>query len=141
MQHARPSRIILLAITLALTTVTIITLIGSVSAAPPSSLVAQAATAGPTGSVAAPLPTAVSGSVAPGASSVSVPAIPATAATASDVAPPVALPPSALPPVDTGGGPDRRTIIETLIGIAVAVVIVPLGALGLIRLIANAGRL
>ncbi len=136
MQYARPPRIIALAITTALMIVAMVALVGVVAAAPPSSLVAQAATAGPIGSAAAPVPTTVSGSVAPGASAVSIPAIPATTATASDVAAP-----SALPPVDTGGGTDRRAIIEALIGIAVAVVIVPLGALGLIRLIANAGRL
>lgn len=135
MRHARPPRIIALAITIALITAAMVALTGVVAAAPPSSLIAQAATAGPVGSAAAPVPTAVSGSVAPGASSVSIPAIPATAATASDVAAP-----SVLPPVDTGGGVDRRVIIETLIGIAIAVVIVPLGAVGLIRLIANAGR-
>jgi len=134
MQHARPPRIIALAITTALMIVAMVALVGVVAAAPPPSLVAQA-TAGPIGSASAPVPTTVSGTVAPGASAVSSPAIPATAATASDVAAP-----SALPPVDTGSGPDRGTVIETLIGIAVAVVIVPLGAVGLIRLIANAGR-
>ncbi len=135
MQHTRPPRIIALAIITALMTIAIVALVGIVSAAPPSSLVAQAATAGPSGSVAAPVPTTVSGSVVPGAPAVSIPTIPATAATAPDVAAPPAL-----PPVNTGGGTDRRAIIESLIGIAVAVVIVPLGALGLIRLIANAGR-
>lgn len=135
MQHARPPRIIALAITTALISVAMAALVGVVSAAPPPSLVAQAATAGPIGSASAPVPTTVSGTVAPDASAVSSPATPATAATASDVAAP-----SALPPVDTGSGPDRGAVIETLIGIAVAVVIVPLGAVGLIRLIANAGR-
>ena len=135
MQHARPPRIIALAITTALITVAMVALVGVVSAAPPPSLVAQAATAGPIGSASAPVPTTVSGSVVPDASVVAVPTISATAATASDVAAP-----SALPPVATSNGPDRGTVIETLIGIAVAVVIVPLGAMGLIRLIANAGR-
>jgi len=135
MQHARPPRIIALAITTALISVAMVALVGVVSAAPPQSLVAQAATAGPIGSASAPVPTTVSGTVAPDAPAVSNPAIPATAATASDVAAP-----SALPPVATSSGPDRGAVIETLIGIAVAVVIVPLGALGLIRLIANAGR-
>ncbi len=135
MQHTRPPRIIALAITTALMTVATVALVGGVSAAPPSSLVAQAATTGPTGSVAAPASTSVSGSVVPSASPVSIPTIPATAVTAPDVAAP-----SALPSVSTGRGTNWRTIIEALIGIVVAVVIVPLGALGLIRLIANAGR-
>ena len=70
---------------------------------------------------------------------VPAPAIPATVETPSAVAPP-SVPPPIPSSVVTGGGIDRGSLIETLIGVAAVVVLVPLGGLGLIRLIAKAGR-
>ncbi len=102
----------------------------AVFAAPPP-LVAQVGTT--------VVPNAPSGSVVSGTAPAASPAIPATANAPSAVVPPSAPPP--IPPsVETGGGIDRGALIETLIGVAAAIVLVPLGAWGLIRLIANAGR-
>jgi hypothetical protein len=112
------------------------------AAGPPPPLVAQAATAvltnsTPTESVppANPLATAPSASAASGTSLAATPSSTETVDTGS-----AAAPPEPLPVVDTSSGPSRGQVIITLIGVIGALIVIPLTAFALIRLIATAGR-
>jgi hypothetical protein len=141
MHRVRLARII----PLALVAVAMTAFVVAVSAANPApSLVAQAATAEPTSTVAGSvvgspvaLPTAPAGSAVPGTAAAPSPDALATEAAASAVAPP-SLPPPIPQVADTGGGIDQGALIETLIGVGAAIIVVGLGAWGLIRLIATA---
>lgn len=115
--------------------------VAAVGAAGPT-LVAQAATAEPTGSavtastpVVSPLATAPSASGTAGTSLAATPPVAATVDTGS-----AAAPPEPLPVIDTSSGPDRGQVAIALIGVIGALIVIPLGAWGLIRLIATAGR-
>ena len=115
-------------------TIACVAAVGAAGSVPP--LVAQAATVAPTSSaVTAITPVASSLATAPSASSAATPPVAATVDTGSAVAPP-----EPLPVVDTSSGPDRGQVIITLVGIVGALILIPLGTWGLIRLIATAGR-
>ncbi|MGI8856192.1 MAG: hypothetical protein ACR2JW_10595 [Thermomicrobiales bacterium] len=143
MHRVRPARILTVAIALvALMTVVFVVAVSAATPAPP--LVAQAATVAPTGTVAgsadaspAALSTAPASSVVAGTASAPSPAALATADAAS-VVPSPSIPPPIPSVVDTGGGIDRGALVETIIGVGAAIVVVGLGAWGLIRLIATA---
>ncbi len=107
------------------------------AAGPGPSLVAQGATAPATGSaVTTGTPASSPSSSAPsGSSTAGTPPVAATVDTGS-----AAAPPEPLPVVDTSSGPDRQSVIITLIGVIGALIVIPLGAWGLIRLIATAGK-
>jgi hypothetical protein len=139
MYRVQPARMIPVAIVLAaLLTVAFVSVLSA--AAPTSVLVAQAPTGTVTGSVVGS-PVAIStvpaGSVVVGTASAPSPAALATDAAASAIAPP-SLPPPVAPVADTGGGIDGGALVETIIGVILAVGVVGLGAWGLIRLIATA---
>jgi hypothetical protein len=139
MHRVLPARII--PVVLALVAVAMAAFVVTISAAGAApSLVAQAeATSTVPGSVTGSpvaIPTIPAGSIPAGTAAVASPDALATAA-ASVVAPP-SLPPPVPQVADTGGGINRGELIETLIGVAAAIVVVGLGAWGLIRLIATA---
>jgi hypothetical protein len=139
MHRVLPARIIPVVLALAaLAMAAFVVTISAAGAAP--SLVAQAeATSTVPGSVTGSpvaIPTIPAGSIPAGTAAVASPDALATAA-ASAVAPP-SLPPPVPQVADTGGGINRGELIETLIGVAAAIVVVGLGAWGLIRLIATA---
>jgi hypothetical protein len=139
MHRVLPARII--PVVLALVAVAMAAFVVTISAAGAApSLVAQAeATSTVPGSVTGSpvaIPTIPAGSIPAGTAAVASPDALATAA-ASAVAPP-SLPPPVPQVADTGGGINRGELIETLIGVAAAIVVVGLGAWGLIRLIATA---
>jgi hypothetical protein len=140
MHRVLPARII--PVVLALVAVAMAAFVVTISAAGAApSLVAQAeATSTVPGSVTGSpvaIPTIPAGSIPAGTAAVASPDALATAAAASAVAPP-SLPPPVPQVADTGGGISRGELIETLIGVAAAIVVVGLGAWGLIRLIATA---
>jgi hypothetical protein len=130
---------------LTLVALMMVAFVSTVAAATPTPpLVAQALTVVPTATVAGSvvgspvaLPTTPVGSAVSGTAAVSSPDALATEAAASAIAPP-SLPPPIPSVADTSGGIDRGALIETLIGVGAAIVVVGLGAWGLIRLIATA---
>lgn len=115
--------------------------VATVGAAGSPPLVAQAATVvltpptpAPTVPSANPLATAPDASSAAGTSPAATPPSTGTVDTGS-----AAAPPEPLAAVDTSSGPSRGQVIITLIGVIGALIVIPLTAFALIRLIATAG--
>ncbi|MHB8646994.1 MAG: hypothetical protein ACYDAR_14485 [Thermomicrobiales bacterium] len=101
----------------------------------------QGTIAVPAGSVVAPaIPSPNPNATAPAASTASGTAVSAPSPVSATVAVPSAVVPPEIPPIATSSGPDSGQVIETLIGVTIAVVIVAVAGWGLIRLIASAGR-